>query len=396
MKKLILLILFGFFNLFAQQIEFDTKLPEFVIEDSIHFGKNIQFCISRNDYKYISISGQKKRMDSLRKSKENDIDDQKTWKSILFILDDTGKIIAKKQFPCFIKIDSVEGVEEPLILVTKTVVEGNDFVSKNILLLSQTGEQLSVIENPQGYNMIKSIKDNCIVLNEIDVDFSNKFLIYDLLKVVKKYRTLREHKNIGNYNIEFTKPPTGFLMIGGIELDYVVAFNRTIWVSSIKSPGLNYWKIDDIGAEIKRIRYLGYNLLGVNTSIGLTILDLDSGAELISFSRNNLFIKENRISLRNLTVLENRLVFKGHRKNLIIENINLRDKKTFQETIIYLSQKEIEKTPRKNSIKRINNGITYELKIVNKMLQLSSKLTKEPVQKKSEKLSILLSELIKK
>lgn len=365
------------FNVSAQNKESLLDIPSFMKDTHLQMGKNIQFCVKSDFFKIISCSAPVEAEHiSKKRYGESEINLKNIWKSEILILNNLNEVIFKKQYPCHIWVDTIENNNKSLFMITKTKVVGNELFPFEIQLLSNEGEVIKKIEKIKGNTVIKSIKNDCLVFNNMEIDYSRIFNFMPLMDFVGYSKNKKVVKKTGNRKVEFQKPPTGFIMIGGRDLEYIVSFNRVLWRTAFETPGQYSWKIDDIGEDIQQIYYLGFNYLGVETTSSFIILSMDTGSEVISFNRMGDFVKENKVIWKNTKFDKSKLFINTatNTKFEISKNDLIKNKTTDG-----IFAKIIKKQTPKNTMNCIENEIgekTFLLIVENDKLRIDEKSKK--------------------
>ncbi len=375
MKTIIFILLISVNCLIAQDINFNYKLPTFMKGTQIQYGKNIQFCVTKNKVKMIAMSAPCDLNVGLKQiDASGDFPGKKHWISKVIIVDSSNNIVFEKKYLHHVWIDSLESPDRLMFMVTKTNVVSNELIPYEVELRTDEGNLYKTIK-VEADNIFKSINEDSFFCNDKEIDFSKTFYIYSLDD--NQGSSYGKTLAVANRVVNFQKPPTGFILVGGPNLEFIASFNRVIWMTSL-NDSKHYWQIDDIGSNINGIYYVGMNLIGVETELGFNIIDIKSGKVLISFDRQSKEIKENNINWGKTKVENNSIVLDSFgTTKIIIKNIDLHNAKTYGYASAYIVHKSI---PSKISgITKQVGSRKYSLKIKNNILYVSTSIKKKSI-----------------
>ncbi len=321
MKKLILIFTFMqfvFCPVFSnpkhtdfQEIEKEIiiPLPEFMKDVQKIFNKDIQIQLNNKGDMGIVFS----QIDIL--NYQTNIIQRK---SRLYILKDLN-IVSTHDYSNPVFLNSIGNY----FLITKTQIEGNDLVNIEMELIDNMGNLNGTIPDLQGRTYQVGIKNNCIALfYNYANNFGKNFTVFRLKDILNKSH---KNKNLKKWQIRFEKTPQGFLLIGGENLEYIVAFGNSIWKSSLIEPENNLWKIKNIGEEVNELYYAGKNFLGVKTFQSLLLIDINTGNFVFKTNRASKIkdLKDKNVIWNKITVNNSTAILSSYQQ--IIAEFDIRN-----------------------------------------------------------------------
>ncbi len=385
MKKLILIFAFMqiiFCPVFSnpkhndfQEIEKEIiiPLPEFMKDVQKIFNKDIQIQLNNKGDIGIVFS----QIDIL--NYQTNIIQRK---SRLYILKDLN-IVSTHDYSYPIFLNSIGNY----FLITKAQIEGNDLVNIEMELIDNKGNLIGTIPDLQGRTYQVGIKNNCIALFYNDANnFGKNFTVFRLKDILHKSQ---KNENTKKWQIRFEKTPQGFLLVGGENLEYIVAFGNSIWKSSLIEPENNLWKIKNIGEEINELYYAGKNFLGVKTFQSLLLIDINTGKIVFHANRASKIkdLKDKNVIWNKITVNNSAAILSSYQQ--IVAEFDIK-KIRLPEIKVKLTLKSHKTKPVIRILHRNNKLIEASLKNNNKL-----KINVFPQLKTQENLKTLDFSIIK-
>ncbi|GEM_PF-4050050 len=279
MRKIFLIFnLFFSVLLIANTPKFAYPLPDFVLSNKF---------LKTNPAKYINLFESKRGnailvLKGYTENKMNSVKGEKReWKSQVIFFDAIHNETKKIDFDCFVWAKFIDNEINPLLAITKTKIEGNDFVNNDFEFYNLDGEKiktLSVDEFPfiGGTYIDSSIDNNFIVFKEIG---DGEILSYTIVPVNELFagKQKKETLKFIKFKFENNNIQNNFLLLGGENIDAIISSGGTLTKISIKNKGEQYWKIDFIGGNIIGLKNIGKHLLYVDCPPYYCMVNIENG-----------------------------------------------------------------------------------------------------------------------
>ncbi len=393
MKKFFLFSLIYFlFSIsigFGQTIEFEYKLPDFVLNNKFlynaaPFDGQINFKISHNFKKVVVMNGYYNSFDEmdfsnielkdLNRLKHNLKKKDKIWLSKVLFLDEGNQIIKERVFPYYCIIDLLDYSQNPVVAITKLKHHGNYLEQIKTDFYDLNGNFLKSfdLKDRQELFLFKSCDNNFYYFaSYIDVDLAGYFEIYPVKNL---FGSLKNKNGNERYIINFKNgSPSAFLLLGGEEVKAVFAKGATIKMIGLKNRE-DFWKIENIGANISDLLLNDENQIVVDAYPFWFIIDPETGKTITKINSKQIIsaltptTTKNRIVIgdlhkkRKIEIKGNKLILPAYQLaspnkfEIVINNFNA--KNTEKSVTLYEIKNKIQ-LPKRKTVVRKHNKIYY-------------------------------------
>lgn len=283
-------------GLMAQNVEFSGTCPTAIELGTYHFGKNIDLQVLPDNSKMVLFS------DLMRNDDKRADPEKGPWLSDLIFLTPDSKKITERQFPGYVYVDklSQSGGGAGYYLVTQCHNEGNDFVSDRLLVFDGDGSEVATIPDLKGRAVIPSVAGDGVMITYAEGgDYSRDIT----LAQVNPPRGEKMDKAFSvKVDLHFLdQGPSGFVYLGGTNMDYVVSMGNSVWRESGKKQA-KHWKIQEVGDEITGISMSGNSFLKVDTHSQVLFVDIRTGHRIVALDVHDPAWGHNDMYLYNLNL----------------------------------------------------------------------------------------------
>ena len=281
-------------GLMAQNVEFSGDCPTAIDLQNQQLGKNINLKVLKDNSKLVLFFG-------LMQTDGKSADAEKgPWLSDLIFLSPDSKKITERQFPGYVHIDKLSqtGGGRGFYLVTQCHNEGNDFISDRLLVFDSKGNEVHAISDLKGRAVIPAVAGDGIMIADVDAgDYGRDFTLAQL-------NPPRGEKMDKAFSVKvdlhfMDRTPSGFVYLGGADMDYVVSMGNSVWRESGKSQA-KHWKIQNVGDEITHISMSGSSFLKISTLPRVIFVDIRTGRQVVTLDRHDPAWRQNNMYLYNL------------------------------------------------------------------------------------------------
>ena len=281
-------------GLTAQNVEFSGNCPAAIDLEQHQFGRNMNLKVLPDNSKLILFAG------LLRTGGQNADAQKGPWLSDLIFLSPDGKRITERQFPGLVYVDKLSPTTggTGYYLVSKSRTGRRDDYSRQLLVFDSKGNEVHAISDLKGRAVIPAVAGDGIMIADVDAgDYGRDFTLAQLNpprgeKMDKAFSVKVDLHFMDNV-------PSGFVYLGGADIDYIVSMGNSVWRESGKSQA-KHWKIQNVGDEITQISMSGSSFLRIDTPHQVIFADIKSGRKVVTLDRHDPAWSQNNIYLYNL------------------------------------------------------------------------------------------------
>ena len=281
-------------GLMAQNVEFSGNCPASIDLEERAFGRNMNLKVLPDNNKLILFAG------LLRTGGQNADAQKRPWLSDLIFFSPDGKRITERQFPGLVYVDKLSptGGGTGYYLVTKSRIGKHDDYSSQLLVFDGRGNEVYAIPDLKGRSVIPAVAGDGIMIAYVDIGAYGRDIT---LAQVNPPRGEKMDKAFSvKVDLHFLdQGPSGFVYLGGTNMDYVVSMGGTVWRESGKTQ-IKHWKIQDVGDEITGISMSGSSFLKVDTHSQVLFVDIRTGRRIVTLDVHDPAWGHNDMHLYNL------------------------------------------------------------------------------------------------
>ncbi len=281
-------------GLIAQNVEFSGNCPAAIDLEEHQFARNMDLEVLPDNSKLVLFAG-------LLRTKGKSSDAEKgPWLSDVIFFSPDGKKITERQFPGLVYVDKLSQPQggKGYYLVTQSHIEGNNFVSDRLLVFDGKGNEVYAMPNLKGRAMRPSVAGDGLMVAYVDIGAYGRDI------TLAQLNPPRGEKMDKAFSVKvdlhfLDRAPSGFIYLGGTDMDYIVSMGGTVWRKSGNTQ-IKHWKIQDVGDEITGISMSGSSFLKVDTHSQVLFVDIRTGRRIVTLDVHDPAWGHNDMHLYNL------------------------------------------------------------------------------------------------
>ncbi|NOZ12440.1 MAG: hypothetical protein GXO69_02185 [Acidobacteria bacterium] len=275
-------------GLMAQNIEYSGKCPASIYLENRQFGRNINLKVLPDNSKLVLLAGLLRQNGKIADAEKG------PWLSDLIFLSPDGKKAAERQFPGLATVNKLapEKGGAGYYLVSENRTGKADDSSRRLIVFDAGGNQVFEIPDLKGRLAVPAVAGDGIMIGGTEDGYSRNITLIRLApprgekadRIFSVKAALLFKDNV----------PSGFVYLGGPNLDYIVSMGASVWRKSGKTR-VRHWKIRNVGDEITNISMSGRTVLKISTVSRIIFVNIETGRRLASLFANDPALKQYRI-----------------------------------------------------------------------------------------------------